>query len=80
MAYAEILGTTLVIRGPPAAQWAINLLKKIMDKKTADKIHLFGWSTDPRGPLSDFLDAEVLSELEDELRVEEDAGIVNYKN
>ena len=58
--YPELLGNTIAVRGPPAAAWAVNTVKKFIDKKTGDKIELH--SGEPAGPLSAYLDPDVLSE------------------
>ena len=59
--YPETLGNTVAVRGPPAAAWAVNTVKKFIDKKTGDKIELH--SGEPSGPLSVYLDPDVLSEV-----------------
>ena len=76
--YPELLGGTAVIRGPAAAEWAVRMIKKVMDKKTADKISLWGAKTDPRKPLSDLLDEDVLAEIEGDLRLEEQGRACAY--
>ena len=58
--YPELLGNTIAVRGPPAAAWAVNTVKKFIDKKTGDKIELH--SGEPAGPLSAYLDPDVLRE------------------
>lgn len=60
--YPEMLGKTCVVRGPPAAAWAVSMIKKFLDRKTADKIELT--SCEPRQPLSVQCPEETLAELE----------------
>lgn len=64
--YPEMLGHTCVIRGPPAAAWAVTQIKRFLDKKTADKIELT--SCDPYIALGEYISADVLSELDSEFK------------
>ena len=39
--YPELMGTLCVVRGPPAAAWAVNTVKRFMDAETGAKIELW---------------------------------------
>lgn len=59
--YPELLGHLLVLKGPPAAKWAVDTAKKFLDKDTAAKIQLE--SGPSRGVLLEYVSEPVAEKL-----------------
>ena len=52
--YPELMGTCILVRGPPAAAWAVRTMKRVLEPATAAKLELF--SGPPAAALRPFLD------------------------